>query len=121
MYKRQELIAFSLKTKNNEKIKERIISSFDKFIDADSMSDREIVQTSRKLKIDIAVDLMGFTNSNRFGIYDISNLDDIELLATIPCEGYAHNAWLTNHGTHLITTEETQNKTVKIWDIYMFR
>ncbi len=64
-----ELIAFSLKTKNNEKIKERIISSFDKFIDADSMSDREIVQTSRKLKIDIAVDLMGFTKSNRFGIF----------------------------------------------------
>ncbi len=57
---------------------------------------------------------------NRFGIYDISNLDDIELLATIPCEGYAHNAWLTNHGTHLITTEETQNKTVKIWDISDF-
>ena len=64
-----ELIAFSLKTKNNEKIKERIISSFDKFIDADSMSDKEIVQTSRKLKIDIAVDLMGFTKSNRFGIF----------------------------------------------------
>lgn len=55
--------------------------------------------------------------SNQFGIYDITNLDDIILLATIPCEGYAHNAWLNESGTHLITTEETQNITVKIWDV----
>jgi choice-of-anchor B domain-containing protein len=55
--------------------------------------------------------------SNQFGIYDISNLNNITLLATIPCEGYAHNAWLNTNGTHLITTEETQNITIKIWDI----
>ena len=55
--------------------------------------------------------------SNQFGIYDISNLNNITLLTTIPCEGYAHNAWLNEAGTHLITTEETQNMTIKIWDI----
>ena len=55
--------------------------------------------------------------SNQFGIYDISNLQNIELITSIPCEGYAHNAWLSSEGTHLITTEETQNKTIKIWDI----
>ena len=55
--------------------------------------------------------------SNQFGIYDISNLNNIILLATIPCEGYAHNAWLNSQGTHLVTTEETQNITIKIWDI----
>ena len=55
--------------------------------------------------------------SNQFGIYDISNLNNITLLATIPCEGYAHNAWLNSEGTHLITTEETQDITIKIWDI----
>ena len=55
--------------------------------------------------------------SNQFGIYDITNLDDIILLATIPCQGYAHNAWLNESGTHLITTEETQNITIKVWDI----
>ena len=56
--------------------------------------------------------------SNRFGIYDLSNLSNIsDPIATIPCEGYAHNAWLNDMGTHLITTEETNNKTVKIWDI----
>ena len=56
--------------------------------------------------------------SNRFGIYDLSNLNNIsEPLAVIPCEGYAHNAWLNDAGTHIITTEETANKTIKIWDI----
>ena len=55
--------------------------------------------------------------SNQFGIYNITNLNDIILLATIPCQGYAHNAWLNESGTHLITTEETQNITVKIWDV----
>ena len=54
---------------------------------------------------------------NQFGIYDISSFNNINLLASIPCQGYAHNAWLNDQGTHLITTEETQNKTVKIWDI----
>ena len=55
--------------------------------------------------------------SNQFGLYDISDLTNIYLLETIPCEGYAHNAWLNNQETHLITTEETQDKTIKIWDI----
>ena len=58
--------------------------------------------------------------SNQFGIYDINDLNDIQLLATIPCEGYAHNAWLTEDEHYLITTEETQNKTIKIWDVSDF-
>jgi len=58
--------------------------------------------------------------SYQFGIYDISNLNNIIQLATIPSEGYAHNAWLNNDGNILITTEETENKTIKIWDISNF-
>ena len=56
--------------------------------------------------------------STQFAIYNLSNLNNItDPLAIIPCEGYAHNAWLNDSGTHLITTEETVGKTVKIWDI----
>ena len=56
--------------------------------------------------------------SNRFAIYDISNFNNLtEPIGVIPCEGYAHNAWLNDSGTHLVTTEETQNKTIKIWNI----
>jgi choice-of-anchor B domain-containing protein len=54
----------------------------------------------------------------KFGIYDVSDISNIQELATIPVPGgYAHNAWLSSNGTHLVTTEETVNKTVKIWDI----
>ncbi len=51
----------------------------------------------------------------QFGIYDI---DNIQLLATIPVPGgYAHNAWLNESGTHLVTTEETVGRSIKIWNI----
>ena len=55
--------------------------------------------------------------SNTYGIYDISDINNITPLATIPVVGYAHNAWLNDSGTHLITTEETSGITVKIWDV----
>ena len=55
--------------------------------------------------------------SNQFGIYDISDILYPIQLATIPAFGYAHNAWMNEAGTHLITGEETVGMTVKIWDI----
>ena len=55
-------------------------------------------------------------SSNRYAIYDISNLNNISNpIVTINCAVYSHNAWLNDLGNHLITTEETQNKTVKIF------
>ena len=56
-------------------------------------------------------------SSNQFGLYDIADFNNISLLATIPCGGYAHNAWVNELGTLMMTTEETQNKTIKIWDL----
>ncbi len=55
--------------------------------------------------------------SNLFSIYDISDISDPISLASISVIGYAHNAWLNDSGTHLITTEETDLITLKIWDI----
>jgi len=57
--------------------------------------------------------------SYQFGIYDISDLNNIMSIATITPfnSGYAHNAWLNESGSHLITTEETVGRTVKVWDI----
>lgn len=34
-----------------------------------------------------------------------------------PSGGFAHNAWPTSDGKHLVTTEETTDATVKIWNI----
>ena len=55
--------------------------------------------------------------SSQFTIYDISEISNPISLVTIPVLGYAHNAWLNDAGTHLITTEETDLMTIKIWDI----
>ena len=50
-------------------MRSRIINAFDKFLDVSSHTDYEISEISKKLEIDIAVDLMGFTKLNRFGIF----------------------------------------------------
>ena len=47
----------------------RLEKSFDQFIDASAMSDIEIAQLSRNLKVDIAIDLKGFTQNCRTGIF----------------------------------------------------
>lgn len=54
-----------------------------------------------------------------FGIYDLSNPSQPSLLVRvpIPSAGYVHNAWTTEDGKYLMTTEETNGKTIKFWDI----
>ena len=64
-----EIIGFSLIQNKNDEMKERIIKSFDTFIDVSTKSEKEIAEISRNLNIDIAVDLMGYTKSNRFEIF----------------------------------------------------
>ncbi len=52
-------------------------------------------------------------------IYDMAIKNSPQLISrfTIPSAGYVHNCWPTGDRQHLVTTEETFNKTVKIWDI----
>jgi predicted O-linked N-acetylglucosamine transferase (SPINDLY family) len=52
-----------------DEMRGRLVMAFDRFIDAESMSDVEIAQASRGLSIDIAVDLTGFTQDSRTGIF----------------------------------------------------
>ena len=64
-----ELIGFSFGPEKKDEMRKRISSTFDQFINVNLKNDKEVVQLSRDLKIDIAVDLMGFTTNNRFGIF----------------------------------------------------
>jgi len=64
-----EIIAFSLGFDDKSPMRARLSQSFDQFIDVSGMSDLEIVKLARKLEIDIAVDLGGFTSDNRTGIF----------------------------------------------------
>ena len=64
-----ELYAFSLSPIKKDKMYERIFSVFDHFIDVSSKSTEQIVNLSRELNIDIAIDLMGYTKLNRYEIF----------------------------------------------------
>jgi predicted O-linked N-acetylglucosamine transferase (SPINDLY family) len=60
-----ELTAFSLGTSAPDQSRARLASSFDRFVDAHRLSDRELALLARSLEIDIAVDLGGFTTGGR--------------------------------------------------------
>ncbi len=64
-----ELVGFSFGPIVNDEMRQRLEKSFDRFIEVGSMSDIEIAQLSRKLAIDIAIDLKGFTQDSRTEIF----------------------------------------------------
>jgi predicted O-linked N-acetylglucosamine transferase (SPINDLY family) len=64
-----ELIGFSFGPIANDEMRQRLKNSFDQFIEVGSMSDTEAAKLSRDLTIDIAVDLKGFTQDARTGIF----------------------------------------------------
>jgi len=65
---RFELYAFSLKLVSDP-MQARLQMAFDQWIDVRGMSDIEVAQLSRDLKIDIAIDLNGFTQDSRTNIF----------------------------------------------------
>jgi protein O-GlcNAc transferase len=66
---RFELIAFSFGPPQHDDMRRRLTAAFDRFVDVRRRSDQEVAQLSRELQIDIAVDLKGFTEDARTGIF----------------------------------------------------
>ncbi|MHB8814746.1 MAG: tetratricopeptide repeat protein [Steroidobacteraceae bacterium] len=66
---RFELIAFSFGPDQNDDMRARLRAAFDTFLDVRSRSDAEIAQLAREREIDIAVDLKGYTQQGREGIF----------------------------------------------------
>ena len=64
-----ETYAYSFGPDDGSKIRKRVMKTFDKFFDVKSKTTKEIVHHSRELNLDIAVDLKGFTNNNRFDLF----------------------------------------------------
>lgn len=64
-----EVIAFSYGSPKQDKMKERLKKGFDRFMEVGTLSDIEIALLSRNLEIDIAIDLKGFTQDCRPGIF----------------------------------------------------
>lgn len=66
---RFELIAFSYGSDGGDEMRSRVAAAFDKFVDVRAQSDKDVAQLSRKLEVDIAVDLGGFTQDRRTDIF----------------------------------------------------
>ena len=64
-----ELVGFSFGPITNDGMRHRLEKSFDQFIEVGNKSDLEIAMLSRDFNIDIAVDLKGFTQDSRTGIF----------------------------------------------------
>jgi predicted O-linked N-acetylglucosamine transferase (SPINDLY family) len=64
-----ELIAFSFGPDTKDQMQVRVSQAFDQFINVTAMSDEAVARLSRKLGIDIAVDLKGLTKDARIGIF----------------------------------------------------
>jgi predicted O-linked N-acetylglucosamine transferase (SPINDLY family) len=66
---RFELLAFSFGRDQQDEMRARVSAAMDRFLDVRFLSDSEVAQLSRELEVDIAVDLMGFTQHGRTGIF----------------------------------------------------
>ena len=66
-----EIIAFSFGPNVKDGLWERVSKVFDQFIEVKDKTDREISLLSRRLNIDIAIDLKGYTKDSRPGIFCI--------------------------------------------------
>lgn len=64
-----ELVAFSFGPDRPGPMRARLSAAFDRFIDVGGASDREVARMSRDIGIDIAVDLKGYTDGHRMGIF----------------------------------------------------
>lgn len=61
--------AFAFGRHSPDQVTRRLERSFDRFVEVHGKSDREVAEISRDLSIDIAIDLKGFTQDCRPGIF----------------------------------------------------
>ena len=66
---RFEVLGFSFGPNAADEMSKRVSEGMDRFLDIQSMPDPEVAQLSRKLEVDIAVDLKGLTRDARTGIF----------------------------------------------------
>ncbi|MDB5819705.1 MAG: hypothetical protein JWQ11_3345 [Rhizobacter sp.] len=66
---RFEVFAFSFGMARENPLRERIAQGVDRFIDVDALTDEAVAALSRSLRIDIAIDLTGYTRRARPGVF----------------------------------------------------
>ena len=66
---RFETVAISLGAADQSRLRARMESAFEHFVDARAMKTRDIAQKMREMEIDIAIDLGGYTSDSRTEIF----------------------------------------------------
>lgn len=66
--RRFETIAISIGVNDGSRLRERMVRAFDHFIDAKLMPTGQIAELMRKMEVDVAIDLAGFTADSRSDI-----------------------------------------------------
>ena len=66
---RIESTAFSFGPASTDPFRQRVAAACDRFVDVQGRSDHEVAELARRFEIDVAIDLMGFTNFCRPGIF----------------------------------------------------
>jgi len=66
---RFEIHAFSFGPDTKDEMRTRLEKVFDRFIDVQYKSDKEVAELARRMEIDIAIDLAGFTADSRTSIF----------------------------------------------------
>lgn len=66
---RFEVIGISFGPDDGSEMRRRLVAGFDRFVDVRMTSDQEVARLLRELRVDIAVDLNGYTGSARPGIF----------------------------------------------------
>jgi predicted O-linked N-acetylglucosamine transferase (SPINDLY family) len=61
--------AFSFGPRTDDEMQKRLMAGVDSFVDVRAQSDADVAALARRLEIDIAVDLTGFTDGGRLGIF----------------------------------------------------
>ncbi len=67
--KRFETIAISIGANDNSRLRQRMVDTFDHFIDARLMDSRKIAELMREMEVDVAIDLAGFTADSRSEVF----------------------------------------------------
>jgi len=65
---RFELTAFSFAPASQDEMQQRLRPAFDRFLDLSDTPDRDVALLARRLEIDIAIDLAGFTSNSRIAV-----------------------------------------------------
>jgi predicted O-linked N-acetylglucosamine transferase (SPINDLY family) len=66
---RFEIVGYSFGQDTQDPWRRRLESSFDQLLDVAGKTDQEIAGLAREMEIDITVDLMGFTQRSRMGVF----------------------------------------------------